>query len=85
MDDNIRPFVAWNSTQPMAVVQQIDAHVKFHTEQGHKVAVVAILIHEDPQDPGANYQPVHTTMPPEMVLWAARVLENAVLRGQGIA
>lgn len=80
---NIYEFVPWNSSDASAVVAQLAAHIKFAKEQGHCVGLVAVLITENPAEPGKVYTPVYSTLMPEISMWAAQALQRQILKGQG--
>lgn len=82
---NVYQFVDWNSCEAPALIQQLQAHLNYALEQGMRVGLVAVLVTEDPADPGKVYQALYSKQMPEVSLWAATVLHREILKGQGLA
>lgn len=83
-NDKVAEFVPWNSLDAAGLAQQLLAHIKYAQQNGQTANIVAVLITEDPADPGKVYTPLYSAQSPEFALWAARVLERCILRGQGV-
>lgn len=68
-------FVRWHGTDAMALVDQLRARVKACAERGETVGFIAVLVTPDAEG-AVNYSPCYTTMPPEIMGWAARILSR---------
>lgn len=72
---NIRDFVRWSDVDPLALVGQLHKRVKDAVEAGQPVGFVAVLVTIN-EDGTATYNPCYNTVPTEIMLMCARMLER---------
>lgn len=80
---NIHKFVPWNSVSAHSLTQQLQAHIEYCLAEGYQVGLVAVLIVEDPKDPGRVYTPLYSEQTPEVSMFAAEILRHHILKAQG--